>query len=117
MAVETLKVTWWSPDTNISISYYIVQWIPASNSGLIGSSTQIRHQGNQIEHVYDVNDFIHGECYNFTVTAFAANGENSSSTSVIFQTSECVFSFSNVRDKFSLKILNNCFIFSISFTL
>ena len=91
MAVETLKVTWWSPDTNISISYYIVQWIPASNSGPIAFSKPVNHSANDAEHVYDVNNFIHGECYSFTVIAYAVDGDNASSTSVIFQTSECVF--------------------------
>ena len=90
MAVETLVVTWLSPETSKSISYYIVQWILASNLGPIGSSKQIRHQGNQIEHVYNVNDFIHGECYNFTVVAYTVDGDNASSSPVIFQTSECV---------------------------
>ena len=117
MAVETLKVTWWPPNTNISIFYYIVQWIPASNLGPIVFSKPVNHSANQVEYVYDVNNFIHGECYSFTVIAYAVDGDNASSTSVIFQTSKCVFSFLNVRDKLSLKILNNCFIFSISFTL
>ena len=50
----------------------------------------IRHQRNQIEHVYDVNDFIHGKCYNFTVVACTVDRDNASSSPVIFQTSECV---------------------------